>query len=327
MKTRTREIAKPGIYGTIDDPKIVLDKDLREIAETFPDIGRAPISLHGHWPDPRAPRLGNVVAVTFDEASKSLSATIEEHDVLAKLVDDGSYPDVSIGAKRRASDGKMYLHHLAYLGEEPPAIKDLVGGIVKQLESESPGGIAAADSGEIVELPSPKAATLDLSDGERKKLQEERMDAKELQERLELALSDNGRLKADNEKLLGKLTALSVKYPEEVNLSDSDDPRVAVLAKQVRDGRRADLVRAAAGKIPKAKESLVVALADSFSTGEAIELSDGNAKVKKSQFDVLAELFASMPRLVEPGAVDLSDGPASVAGAAGKPATVAFSKA
>lgn len=118
MKTRKRELAKAGIFGSADNPIIVTEKDLREIAETFPDQKTAPVQF-GHWADAASPRLGNVVSVSYDEKEKSLTGEIEEHDVLFDAVEQGFFPDVSIGAKKRASDGKMYLHHLAYLGEEP----------------------------------------------------------------------------------------------------------------------------------------------------------------------------------------------------------------
>ena len=38
MKTRTREIAKVGIFGSKENPEIVTEKDLQEIAETFAEI-------------------------------------------------------------------------------------------------------------------------------------------------------------------------------------------------------------------------------------------------------------------------------------------------
>jgi len=63
MKTRTRELAKPGIYGTVDNLTIVTERDLIEISETFPDIKKAPISMNGHWPDLAKPRFSNVIGV------------------------------------------------------------------------------------------------------------------------------------------------------------------------------------------------------------------------------------------------------------------------
>jgi hypothetical protein len=158
MKIRKREIAKVGIFGSKDNPQIVNEKDLKEIAETFAEIKKAPVSLNGHYPDPSSPRLGNVISVTYDEKTQILTGEIEEEDILAKYVDVGYFPDVSIGSRQRASDGKMYLHHLAYLGEEPPAIKDLVKEIKDDL------GIAAGDAADCRILPSPSEKRLYLSD-------------------------------------------------------------------------------------------------------------------------------------------------------------------
>jgi len=158
MKIRKREIAKVGIFGTKDNPQIVTENELKEIAETFAEIKKAPISLSSHWPDASSLRLGNVVSVTYDETTKTLTGEIEEEDTLAEAVDAGYYPDVSIGARQRTSDSKMYLHHLAYLDEEPPAIKDLVKEIKEDL------GIAASDKGLSRCFPSTSEKQLYLSD-------------------------------------------------------------------------------------------------------------------------------------------------------------------
>lgn len=317
MKTRMRELAKPGIYGTVDNPIVVSERDLREIAETFVDVKRAPISLNGHWLDPSKPRLGNVVAVTFDESTKTLSGEIEEQDALADAVDQGFFPDCSIGSRRRASDGKMYLHHLAYLGEEPPAVKNLVADISRSLTEAENGEdrLAASDIGVCHMIPSPGAKRLNLSDaaatipgpdagasGVQKKPEEAPMKT------LEEALAELKTAQDENAALKAQLADLAKKYPDAgIQLSDAADERVQALIKQVRDGKKAELLRAAALKVPKAKHDLVIALADSFHTGESIELSDGDKKVARSQFDVLSDLLASLPRAVEPGKIDLAD--------------------
>jgi hypothetical protein len=116
MRIRKREIARAGVYGAADSPKIVSEKDIKEILETFSNIRSAPVQF-GHETNASAPRLGSVVSVYSDPDGNSLYAEIEEHDALADAVDAGFYPDISIGAKQRAGDGKMYLHHLAYLGQ------------------------------------------------------------------------------------------------------------------------------------------------------------------------------------------------------------------
>ena len=82
MRTRKREIAKAGIYGSKDDPQIVTEKDLQEIAETFPGTQSAPV-IFGHWPNAELPRLGNVTTVTYNPETKSLTTEIAEEDTLA----------------------------------------------------------------------------------------------------------------------------------------------------------------------------------------------------------------------------------------------------
>jgi hypothetical protein len=147
MRIRKREIARAGVYGSAGNPKIVSAKDIKEISEeTFSDVRSAPVQF-GHETTAASPRLGSVVSVYIGRGGNSLYADIEEHDVLADAVDAGFYPDVSIGARQRAEDGKMYLHHLTYLGQEPPAVKNLIA------EIKEPLGIAASDNDNPVFFP------------------------------------------------------------------------------------------------------------------------------------------------------------------------------
>lgn len=315
MKTRKRELAKPGIYGTVDNPVVVSRRDLMEIAETFPEIKKAPVSLNGHWPDPAKPRMGNVVAVTFDETTSTLFGDVEEQDVLAKAVDDGFFPDVSIGAKRRASDGKMYLHHLAYLGEMPPAIKNLISDISDSLTDPNFESLAASDSADVFRLPSVQAERLNLSDpagqspagSDKSEEEEESMTLEEALAKLKEAEEKNTALTAENEKYQGQLKELAEKYPDSgISLSDSD-PRVGKLMGELKAGKKAALLKSAEGKFPKAKEPLLVALADSMSATSSIELSDGEEKKNLSQMDLLKNVFEAMPSPVSEGRLDLSD--------------------
>ncbi|MDR1420635.1 MAG: hypothetical protein LBI86_09695 [Treponema sp.] len=321
MKIRKRELAHPGIFGTVENPLVVTGRDLREIAETFPDIKKAPVLL-GHDGDPKAPRLGYVRSVTYDEKTKTLVGDIVETDVMSKAVDDGYYPDCSIGARRRSLDGKMYLHHLAYLGEEPPAIKDLAAEAAESFKEEALS--AVDDNYNVIVFPSPRSRRLCLSDGgpdeataeksgghagAQQKTKETHMDE------LEKALADlkaaNDRLAAQDAelaKLKERLAALAEKYPEEgIELSDGD-PRMAMLLKQLRENKRAALVKAASGKLPRAKQGLVARLADSLSLGLSIELADGEAKRKVSQIDLVTGIFEEIPPMVKTGTLDLSDG-------------------
>lgn len=318
MKTRLRELAKPGIYGTVDNPIVVSERELREIAETFVDVKKAPVSLNGHWLDPSKPRLGNVVSVTFDEATKTLTGTVEEHDVLASVVDDGFFPDVSIGGKRRASDGKMYLHHLAYLGEEPPAVKNLVSDISRALEGaepqdDDPAALAASDSSPIISIPSSRAPRLILSDPAATNPPKEAPAMDELTQAkadLDAEKKKSADQAAEIERYKAQLSKLATKYPDEgIELSDAADPRVAVLTASLRAEKKAGLLRSAAGKVPKGQTHLVEALADNLAIGTSIELSDSSGKkASLSQIDLVQSLLDAIPAPVESGRLDLSDG-------------------
>lgn len=273
MKTRVRELAKPGIFGSEDNPQVVAEKDLQEIAETFSDVKKAPVTF-GHWPDPARPRLGNVIAVTWDPTAKVLSGTIEEQDELAKAVDDGYYPDVSIGAKRRAVDGKMYLHHLAYLGEEPPAIKDLVDSINKELMPD----IAASDFDGAISLPDPKAQPLSQKAPPAPAPPDPLAETQGAKDKDGLALADGS--KAD----------------------------VAMLEAQLRALKKEAVLKAAQGRVPKVKEPVLLALADSMGVRESLELADDSGAMKKVvAIDLLVDLLASLPQPVTEGRFQLSD--------------------
>lgn len=285
MKTRKREIAKVGVFGSLENPTAVRESDLLEIVETFKDQKTAPIKLGSHWSENR-PRLGQVVALEYDKKTKSLMATIEEQDVLAKAVDeDGYYPDVSIGAKQRASDGKMYLHHLAYLGDEPPAIKDLEQQIAKDMEEAEKQAIAASDAEkDFVVFPGTNEKVLALSDGIKK---EEKKEVSMTEAEFKAMQEENARLKAENEA-------------KDKMLSDS--------AKAQLEREKEDLRKAAEGKVTQPEMEKLMALADTFGEAKTIELSDSNGGTKSERpLAVLAGIFAGMSQKVETGEMNLSD--------------------
>lgn len=281
MKTRKRELAKVGIFGSIENPTIVTEKDLLEIAETFTEQQTAPIQF-GHWADAASPRLGNVVAVEYDPVTQTLSGTIEENETLSKAVDDGYFPDCSIGAKKRASDGKMYLHHLAYLGEEPPAIKDLKNNLQNQL-SQANGNeeLAASDKTNCICLPSVKQKQLMLADSKPKK--ENQMTNEEITALQE----ENARLKAENEAN-AKL------------LSDQN--------KKCFEAEKEKLKDAVKGKLSEEDTSMLLNLCDAFENNKVIELSDCNGSKKAlSPLAELAKIFSHINLPVNPGELNLSD--------------------
>ena len=324
MKTRTREIAKVGIFGSKDNPQIVTEKDLKEIAETFLEIKKAPISLNGHWPDASAPRLGNVISVNYDETSQTLTGEIEEEDTLADSVDAGYYPDVSIGARQRTSDGKMYLHHLAYLGEEPPAIKDLVKEIKEEL------GIAASDFAACRIFPSLSEKQMYLSDTPPENLLTKNMESTP-QSGAEPPSSpedspgsaEGGEGSAGSQPAAKPYEEASVMKEEEAQALREENERLKAenqkkdLALSDADKRKseADRERLKAAmdnaKVPQGLREKALRLSDSLDNGKTVELSDSEAPEGKrsvSPVDCLIELVSAYPKPVETGVMNLSDG-------------------
>ena len=270
---RKREIARAGTFGTKDNPRTVFPGDIKELAETFADVKTAPVQF-GHNANAAAPRLGQVVNVYCDDAGKTLYADIEEHDVLADAVDAGYYPDVSIGAQQSAADGKMYLHHLAYLGQEAPGIKTLIADI------KTPLGIAAADAGRCILFPSPTDRILNFSDS----IKEDHAVTKEEAEQL----------RRENKRLKEQLQTSGLL------LSD------AVQQKKSADKER--LAAAMNGKITKANQWKVFEIADAFEPGKTLELSDPvEGQRKAAPLDLLIEVINAQPFPVQTGIFNFSD--------------------
>lgn len=109
------EIARTGIYNG----KQLTKDDLREVVETFK--GDVPIAL-GHNLADHLPAFGWVKSVEVKD--DTLYGDVELLPPLSDAYDQGFYRNWSIGL-RRGDDGKKYLHHLAFLGAVPPAIKGL----------------------------------------------------------------------------------------------------------------------------------------------------------------------------------------------------------
>jgi len=274
MRTRKREIARAGIYGTADKPITISTKDIKEIVETFSDIQHAPIQF-GHETKAAIPRLGNVVSVYSDHDGNSLYADIEEHDTLAAAVDEGFYPDVSIGAKQRAKDGKMYLHHLAYLGQEPPAIKDLIAEIKEPLE------IATDDSAGIVLFPPLCDFQMNLSESIKPKKEE-----------LSLTKEEAQKLREENERLKSELAK------SKIELSDSISQKITA------DIERLKSALNTAG-IPIGHQERLIQIAAAIEPGKTIELSDGKGKI--SAVDALICAVSCFRPPVQTGQLNLSD--------------------
>jgi hypothetical protein len=334
MRTRKREVARVGIFGSKDDPQIVTERDLKEIEETFAEINTAPV-VFGHWPKPEDPRLGNVVSVTYDAATQSLSAEITEEDVLADAVDAGYYPDVSIRAKQRATDGKMYLVHLAYLGQEAPAVKDLAASVKDSL------GIAAADAAGARAFPAPSEKKLYLSETPSenflthiRNMEESPGPGNNVQPRPEATpeTAGTGGTSANQNEEVGMTEEEARKLREENERlkaeSQAKDLALSDAAGKQREAARERLKAAMEGKVPKGLQGKVLELSGAFDEGKTIELSDETApggKRKTSGMELLLEIVSALPKPVEPGALSLSDSPPA-ADASGKPDAAARRK-
>lgn len=302
MKIRKRELAKVGVFGSVEDPVVVTERDLQEIAETFAEIKKAPIKLGNHWSDNK-PRLGSVVAVSYDSKTKTLTGDVEECDELSKAVDDGFYPDCSIGAKRRASDGKMYLHHLAYLGDEPPAIKDLYSSLAEELNEDE---IAASDSG-VCMMPSAKSRMLYLSDSPPEHKDEKPIagtDGGGSSAPPSESASNTGKESSMTEEEIKRIQAENAALKVE---NEKKDKLLSDRFAQVRKAEKEMLKKAASGKVTAAQLEQLMLLSDSFEDGKTLELSDSNGKRSASPAQLLTEIFEGMPKRMQEGALNLSD--------------------
>lgn len=118
------QIARTGTFGA--DGRTIVLQDLQDVIDTFD--GRAPISL-GHYAARQdwMPSWGNVENLMLEstgEGEATLVADITIRDVLWDAIKTGFYPGWSVSIPTKP-DGKHYLHHLAFLGAMPPAIRDL----------------------------------------------------------------------------------------------------------------------------------------------------------------------------------------------------------
>ena len=218
--------------------------------------------------------------------------------------EDGFYPDVSIGAKARASDGKMYLHHLAYLGDEPPAVKGLYQQIAEPLDT--PPDIAASDAGPVRELPSPRAKQLYLSDtppsGVVKNMSGAAGGFASFPPAAKGTISNKESVVTDEE--FNAMKAENEKMRKEIS-----EYRDILLEKAVKEKEedKAKLKEAADGKLSEAEMGSLLELADTFAEGKTINLSDGGKSSSLRPIQFLAQLMAKLPQPVAPGVLHLSD--------------------
>jgi hypothetical protein len=122
----------------------------------------------------------------------------------------------------------------------------------------------------------------------------------------EINASDAEALRAENGRLKDTLRAVAEKYPDAgITLSDApEDPRVAALYAGLRRTKRESLLKAAEGRVPKAMQGDLIALADALPVTDTIALEDDE---KHSPIDVLTRLFQNLPEPVAGELIGLSD--------------------
>jgi hypothetical protein len=172
----------------------------------------------------------------------------------------------------------MYLHHLAYLGQEPPAIKNLIA------EIKEPLGIAASDNDGLVFFPPLGEFKMNLSEPIQFKKEENEVtteEAKKLQE-------ENERLKSELEK-------------RKIELSDSIKQKTEADTERLKSALNA-------AKIPAVQQERFLQIAAALEPGKTIELSDGSGGTKKtSAVDALIYVISGIIPPVQTGILNLSD--------------------
>jgi hypothetical protein len=299
---------------------------LADIKETFD--GKCPVTL-GHQLADWMPKFGNVSKLEPETSDSSIVSDLEIHDLLADALDEKFYDDLSVGIEKNLQ-GKHYLHHCAFLGAVPPKIRDLKvfsdievvylgdsfpeSDISPEDRAKAAGRIATAKQGASFGIEEAQRSISQLSAWA-----------------TEMALTGDipDELKDKAKLLADQLIKPKVAPKEEdVELKEENDQLKAELAD--RDTRslsqaKESLKTLMNGKIPKAKQHLVLALAHQLGVGKPIELSDGDGKTEKiSSLDILSRIISSIPAPVSEGRADLGDGEQPTDK---KPASVDFAKA
>jgi hypothetical protein len=236
-------------------------KMLNEMVQNFPHDG-VPICI-GHHPQAQTPKLGKVVDLALE--GDQLIGTVDMHDELARAFDQGFFDSWSIGAQKGARG--WYLHHLALLGEEPAAIKDL------KKRTQDFLGIAASDTMSVIYF----------NDMENDDNAEE----------------DNQVDKAGTSAQIGQL--LKRLQILEQELKDKDD-MIQSMGQAMLDNDMAALEQAMRGKAPHNAQVFVRELLNSLKHQNFVNMSDAQQPIR-----LLKGFFDAMPKQVQTGRVNLGE--------------------
>ncbi|OHD80490.1 MAG: hypothetical protein A3J97_10715 [Spirochaetes bacterium RIFOXYC1_FULL_54_7] len=264
------QLAKVGVYG---EKKVnVTAQDLKECVETYK--GPVPVTL-GHDLADWMPAFGWVSNPAFADAGGVLDGDMELNDLLKDAEASGLYKKWSVGI-RKGPDGKKYLHHLAFLGAVPPCIRDL-----------------QVLDGKVINM-ADIAETWTFGDESKQTKEDKNMEDTDPKKKKEETQPGDGKKPESDEQLRQELA--------------DNKTQIATLLTQARAAKKSQLQDAISGRVPKAQHARVMELADTLGIDESIELADAaGKKTKVSAFDLLIDIFRSIPLPVKPGAVDLGD--------------------
>lgn len=278
--------------------------ELQEAVKNFKDT--RPISID-HIKTGKEPKYGEVKWVELNK--DVLEGEIGLLPEVQPLFEKGLYNKWSSGFKR--GDNGMYLHHLALLGAQPPAIEglqvvnfsedckcdveieynfkdeygykfDVISRFMRELREwfiEKYGKDEAdkvASNWKIEDVQAPvKEKEIKESINFSNKLGEDTMTIEEMQKQL------------DEEKNKAK------------NFSDE----LTLYKKREKELKKEALKNAMNGKVPKEKIDMVLEFSDKIETGSK-EFSD---KKNRDFFEVITEVFSSLPNMVDTKEYSFSD--------------------
>ena len=128
MRVRTIRLVSVGVQK--EGTRVTLSNLQEAVAQFNPDA-RPPVTL-GHPTDSQTLAFGRVDKPRIEE--DALLVDIQYTDVLKQLEDEGYVAGFSIGLHPHQKDQRYYIHHVAALGELPPAA-DIKSLAVKELDS------------------------------------------------------------------------------------------------------------------------------------------------------------------------------------------------
>lgn len=287
------QIARTGTFGA--DGRSISLQDLQDVLDTFD--GKAPVSL-GHYAARQdwMPSWGNVENLMLErdgEGGGTLVADISIRDVLWDAIRSGFYPGWSVSIPVNP-DGRHYLHHLAFLGAMPPAIRDLK--IIQTADGQVPDDAVRSDGGK--EFQPEVSAIYSYADfPESGKAHEVKKEGSEKTE------EDTADVEEGDTESPGEETKDTKKAEAEPEKGDSEPEAIGKARRIYAAGVRASLDRAMEGKVPPAVRKKVHEFAD-----EAVVSWDFRDDAEEPRIITLfKEILESIGKMPSIGRMDFSD--------------------